>query len=241
MPPLRTGLLSFGLVSIPVTLHTATKSEHVSFHLLHAKCGSRIQNQYVCPVCNVVVERDDRMRGYELAKGEYVQFTEAELETLEAESSNNIDLKEFVPLSKIDPVYFDTAHYMGAGQGGEKPYRLLADALAKSKRAAIAQLVSRGKEELVLIRPYKNGLIMHSMYYANEVRDFGQIAKGEKRKALRPGAYSGRESDRADERGRVQAPKTMRTSTGFVFSPCSMKRPKAGKSNPYRLLNVVAR
>jgi DNA end-binding protein Ku len=126
-----------------------------------------------------VVERDDRVRGYEVAKGEYVQFTETELETLEAESSNNIDLKEFVPLSTIDPVYFDSAHYMGAGQGGEKPYRLLADALAKSKRAAIAQLVSRGKEELVLIRPYKNGLIMHSLYYANEVRDFGQISKGE--------------------------------------------------------------
>jgi DNA end-binding protein Ku len=81
--------------------------------------------------------------------------------------------------SRADPVYFDNAHYLGAGEGGKKPYRLLADALAKSKRAAIAQLVSRGKEELVLIRPYKNGLIMHSLYYANEVRDFGQIPKGD--------------------------------------------------------------
>jgi DNA end-binding protein Ku len=83
MPALRTGILSFGLVSIPVTLHTATKAEHVSFNLLHAKCGSRIQNQYVCPVCNVVVERDERVRGYEVSKGQYVQFTEAELESLE--------------------------------------------------------------------------------------------------------------------------------------------------------------
>jgi DNA end-binding protein Ku len=179
MPPLRIGLLSFGLVSIPVQLHTATKDQHIAFNLLHAKCGSRVQNRYYCPVCNVTVERDDRVRGYEFAKGEYVQFTEAELESLETESSNNIELKEFIPLSKIDPVYFESAYYLGAGEGGEKPYRLLADALASSKRAAIAQLVTRGKEQLVLIRPYENGLIMHSLYYSNEVRNFADIAKGE--------------------------------------------------------------
>ena len=108
-----------------------------------------------------------------------MQLTEAELESLETESSNNIELKEFIPLSKIDPVYFEDSYYLGAGEDGEKPYRLLTDALAKSKRAAIAQLVSRGKEQLVLIRPYENGLIMHSLYYANEVRNFAEIAKAE--------------------------------------------------------------
>jgi non-homologous end joining protein Ku len=87
---------------------------------------------------------------------------DAELESLETESSNNIELKEFIPLSKIDPVYFESAYYVGAGEGGEKPYRLLADALAKSNRAAIARLVTRGKEQLVLIRPYENGLIAFS-------------------------------------------------------------------------------
>jgi DNA end-binding protein Ku len=182
MPPLRTGLLSFGLVSIPVQLHTATKDQHIAFNLLHAKCGSRIQNRYYCPVCNVTVEREDRVRGYEFAKDEYVQFTDAELESLETESSNNIELKEFIPLSKIDPVYFEDSYYLGAGEGGEKPYRLLAEALAKSKRAAIAQLVSRGKEQLVLIRPYENGLIMHSFYYVNEVRNFAEITKAENAK-----------------------------------------------------------
>ena len=109
MPPLRTGLLSFGLVSIPVQLYTATKDQRIAFNLLHAKCGSRIQNRYYCPVCNVTVEREDRVRGYEFAKNEYVQFTDAELESLETESSNNIELKEFIPLAKIDPVYFDGA------------------------------------------------------------------------------------------------------------------------------------
>ena len=138
MPPLRIGLLSFGLVSIPVQLYTATKDQHIAFHLLHAKCGSRIQNRYHCPICKVTVEREDRVRGYEFAKNEYVQFTDAELESLEPESRNNIELKEFIPLSKIDPVYFESAYYVGAGEAGKKPYRLLADALASSKRAAIA-------------------------------------------------------------------------------------------------------
>jgi DNA end-binding protein Ku len=108
-----------------------------------------------------------------------VQLTEAELESLETESSNNIELKEFIPLSKIDPVYFESAYYLGAGEGGEKPYRLMVDALVKSKRAAIAQLVTRGKEQLVLIRPYENGLIMHSIFYADEVRNFADIGKAE--------------------------------------------------------------
>src|SRR5262245_26547300 len=161
MPPLRTGLLSFGLVSISVQLYTATKDQRIAFNLLHAKCGSRVQNRYTCPVCNVVVEREDRIRGYEFAKDQYVQFTDAELESLETESSNNIELKEFIPLSKIDPVYFEDSYYLGAAEGGEKPYRLLADTLAKSKRAAIAQLVTRGKEQLVLIRrPYHAQLVL---------------------------------------------------------------------------------
>jgi DNA end-binding protein Ku len=182
MPPLRTGLLYFGLVSIPVQLHTATQDQHIAFNLLHAKCGSRVQNRYYCPVCNTVVERDDRVRGYEFAKDQYVQFTEAELESLETESSNNIELKEFIPLSKIDPIYFEDSYYLGAGEGGEKPYRLLVDALVKSERGAIAQLVSRGKEQLMLIRPYENGLVMQSLYYANEVRNFADIAKAENAK-----------------------------------------------------------
>jgi DNA end-binding protein Ku len=179
MPPLRTGLLSFGLVSIPVELHPAIRNQNISFHWLHDKCGSRIQNRYYCPVCNVTVERDDRVRGYEFAKGEYVQLTEAELESLETESSNNIELKEFIPLPKIDPVYFEDSYYLGPREGGEKAYRLLADAMSKSDQAATAQLVTRGKEQLVLIRPYEDGLIMHSLFYANEVRNFADIGKAE--------------------------------------------------------------
>jgi DNA end-binding protein Ku len=179
MPPPGTGVLSFGLVAIPVRIHTATKSENVSFHLLHSKCGSRVRNQHFCPVCNIVAERADLIRGFQHAKDQYVPVTEEELESLEAEANRSIDLKEFIPLASVDPVYFENTHYLGADKGGEKPYRLLADAMAKSGRVAIAELVSRGKEQLVLIRPYRKGLVLHTMYYANEVRDFKQVPKGE--------------------------------------------------------------
>src|ERR671912_1426737 len=179
MPASGTGVLSFGLVAIPVRIHTATKSENVSFHLLHKKCGSRVRNQYHCPVCNVVVERIDLIRGFQHAKDQYVQLTEEELDSLEAEANNNIDLKEFIPLESVDPIYFENTHYLGADKGGEKPYRLLADAMAKSGRVAIAELVSRGKEQLVLIRPYRKGLVLHTMYHADEVRDFQQVPKGD--------------------------------------------------------------
>jgi len=94
--PVARGMLSFGLVAIPVEIHTAIKSQHVSFHLLHASCGSRLKNRYLCPVCKEVVERDQLVRGYEVSKGEYVRFTDAELDTIEAEANNNIELKENV-------------------------------------------------------------------------------------------------------------------------------------------------
>jgi DNA end-binding protein Ku len=180
MPPPGTGVLSFGLVAIPVRIHTVTKSENVSFHLLHNKCVYRVRNQHFCPVCNVDIERQDLVRGFQHAKDQYVPITEQELESLEAEANRNIDLKEFIPLASVDPVYFEDTHYLASDKGGEKPYRLLADAMAKSGRVAIAELVSRGKEQLVLIRPYRKGLVLHTMYHADGVRDFKKVPKGEK-------------------------------------------------------------
>jgi len=122
--PIARGMLSFGLVVIPVEIHTATRDQHVSFHLLHAVCGSRLKNRYLCPVCKEVVERDQLVRGYEVAKGEYVHFTDAELETIEAEANNNIELKEFIPIEKVDPFYFEGAHYLAPDERGDKAYRL---------------------------------------------------------------------------------------------------------------------
>lgn len=180
--PLASGTISFGLVSIPVKLYTAASSQAISFNLLHAKCGNRIRQQRFCPVCNAVVERDDLVRGYEFAKDQYVRFTEAELEAVEQEASQAIEISEFVPLSTVDPIYFDKGYYLGPDKGGEKPYRLLAEAMNKAGKVALAKFVMRGKENLVLVRAAMNGLMLHTMYFADEVRSFDEIPKGESAK-----------------------------------------------------------
>lgn len=184
MPPrsLGSGTISFGLVSIPVKLYTAASSQSPSFNLLHAKCGNRIRQQRLCPVCNEVVERDDLVRGYEFAKDQYVRMTDEELKALEGEASKAIEISEFVPLSTVDPVYFEKSYYLGPDKGGEKPYRLLAEAMAQAGKVALAKFVMRGRENLVLLRSSQNGLMLHAMYFADEVKDFGEIEKGESAK-----------------------------------------------------------
>jgi DNA end-binding protein Ku len=184
MPPhsIGSGTISFGLVSIPVKLYSAASSQSVSFNLLHAKCGSRIRQQRFCPVCNEVVERDALIKGYEFAKDQYVKIDDEELKALEGEASKAIEIAEFVPLSKVDPIYFEKTYYLGPDKGGEKPYRLLADAMAQAGRVALAKFVMRGKENLVLVRSAQNGLMLHTMYFADEVRNFTDIEKGESAK-----------------------------------------------------------
>jgi DNA end-binding protein Ku len=176
------GTISFGLVSIPVKLYTAASSQAVSFHLLHAKCGARIKQQRFCPVCNEVVEREGLVKGYEFVKDQYVRVTDEELKALEGEASQAIEIAEFVPLPQVDPIYFEKTYYLGPDKGGEKAYRLLADAMTKAGKVALAKLVMRGKENLVLVRPAQKGLMLHAMYFADEVRDFGEISKGESAK-----------------------------------------------------------
>ncbi len=184
MPPhsIGSGTISFGLVSIPIKMYTAASSAGVSFNLLHAKCGNRIKMQQFCPVCNEVVDRAGLVKGYEFAKDQYVRFTDEELKALEGEASKVIDIAEFVPLPTVDPIYFEKTYYLGPDKGGEKAYRLLADAMAKTDRVALAKFVMRGKESLVLIRPVQEGLMLHTMYFADEVRDFGEIDKGQSAK-----------------------------------------------------------
>ena len=184
MPPhsIGSGTISFGLVSIPIKMFTAASSAGVSFNLLHAKCGNRIKMQQFCPVCNEVVDRAGLVKGYEFAKDQYVRFTDEELKVLEGEASKVIDIAEFVPLPRVDPIYFEKTYYLGPDKGGEKAYRLLADAMAKTDRVALATFVMRGKESLVLIRPVQGGLMLHTMYFADEVRDFGEIDKGQSAK-----------------------------------------------------------
>jgi DNA end-binding protein Ku len=172
------GTITFGLVSIPIKIYVATHSEQLSFNLLHAKCGTRIRQQFHCPHCKRVVERSETVRGYQVRKDRYVSFTDKELRTLEAEANRAIEIAEFVPLETVDPLYFEDAHYLGPGEGAGKAYRLLAEAMHDTERVALAQWVHHGKEHLVLIRARNGGLVLHGMYYADEVRAFGDIGAG---------------------------------------------------------------
>src|SRR5438876_67769 len=140
------GTISFGLVSIPVKLYTAAASQSVSFNLLHAKCGSRIKLQNFCPVDNEVVDRAALVRGYEFAKDQYVRVSDEELKGLEGEASKVIDIAEFVPLASVDPIYFEKTYYLGPDKGGEKAYRLLADAMGTHGRVELVNQKVEGKE-----------------------------------------------------------------------------------------------
>ncbi|HZP46246.1 MAG TPA: Ku protein [Candidatus Binataceae bacterium] len=164
------GNISFGLVSIPVKLFTATRSRSVSFNLLHAKDQSRIQQKIYCPVDDAIIDRSELVRGFEIEKGRYVTFTDEELKALEARNEHAIEITEFLPLEQVDPIYYEESFYLGAEPIAGKAYRLLADAMKQTGRVALGTYTMRGKEHLVLIRPYGEGLMMHNLYYADEVR-----------------------------------------------------------------------
>lgn len=170
--------VSFGLVSIPVRLYVATHSEQPSFNLIHGVCKSRIKQQTWCPRCERVVERSELVKGREVAKDQYVLFSDEELKALEAAASQAIDIQEFVPLANVDPVYFQDTHYLGPDKGGDKAYQLLGEAMRDTGMVALAQHVTRGKERLVLIRPFADGLALHTLYYADEVRAFADVDRG---------------------------------------------------------------
>jgi DNA end-binding protein Ku len=173
--PLRNATISFGLVSIPVRFYTATKSEDVHFNLLHASCGTRVNRKWWCPHHEKIVDSDELVRGYAISKNKFVTFEDEEIEALETDSNRALDITEFVDLNEVDPIFFEKAYFLGPAPGGGKTYKLLASAMKKQNRVAVARWVAAGKEHLVVIRPYENGLALHTMYYADEVRDFGAI------------------------------------------------------------------
>ena len=168
--------VSFGLVSIPVKLFSATEASHaISFNLLHKGCGSRLKQQYLCAKEEVVVPREDMVKGYEFAKDQYVMFSPEELKAVEEAGTHSAEIAEFVPIASIDPVHFDKAYYLAPDKGGAKPYALFAKALQESKRCAIGRWGARGKQYIVMIRPVAGGLVMQQLLYAGEVRSFQEI------------------------------------------------------------------
>jgi DNA end-binding protein Ku len=171
-----TGTISFGLVAIPVRLYPASQpSAAISFNLLHAKCGSRLKQQYVCSKEGEKVERDETVKGYEFAKDRYVTFTAAELAALDEIASQSIDISEFVSVSDVDPVFFDSAYHLAPDRGGAKAYRLLALALERSGKAALARYAARGKQYLVLIRARGGRLVLQQLRYPDELRSPEEI------------------------------------------------------------------
>jgi DNA end-binding protein Ku len=168
--------VSFGLVSIPVKLYSATEaSRAISFNLLHKDCGSRLKQQYICIKDEVPVAREDMVKGYEFAKDQYVIFTPEELKAMEETGTHMAEITEFVPIEAVDPVYFDKAYYLAPDKGGAKPFALLASALRESKRCALGRWAARGKQYIVMIRPVEDGLIMQQLLYAGEVRSIKDI------------------------------------------------------------------
>ncbi len=173
-----TATISFGLVSIPVKLYSATQaSSAVSFNLLHKKCSSRLKQQYTCPVDNEIVERSDMVKGYEVSKGQYVTFTPEELKALDEQASEAIEISEFVPASQVDPVYYDRPYYLSPDRGGDKAYQLLSEVMRRSNKVALARYAARGKQYLVMLRPGpENGaLVMQQLLYADEVRPASEV------------------------------------------------------------------
>jgi DNA end-binding protein Ku len=176
--PTGSTAISFGLVSIPVKVYTATAAQGAHFNQLHKKCGSRLKQQMRCPVCDEAVERDDIVKGYEVGKSQYVQFTAEEMRGLEAERSHTLDLVEFVPEETVDLVYVERSQYLGPDKGGDKAFNLLGKAMRRTGKIAVGRYQSHGKVHLVLLRPYKKGLIMHQVFYANEVRSYDDVELG---------------------------------------------------------------
>ena len=176
--PLSRVMISFGLVTIPVELRTATRSLAPAFHLVHESCGSRIQQQIYCPTHKRVVDRSELVRGFDVGKDKFVVFTPEELEHLEGEASRTIEIAEFVPLAALDPVYYETTYYLAPDEAGAKAYGLLAGAMAGDERIALATFVMRGKENLVAIRADAHGLILHTLFFADEVRERPALSQG---------------------------------------------------------------
>lgn len=175
---IATASITFGLVSIPVRLFPATSSKAISFNLLHAKDNSRIQQKIYCPVDDAIIDRSELVRGYEIEKGRYVTFTDEELKNLEARGDHTIEISEFIPISEVDPVFFESPYLLGCEPTSARAYRLLAKAMDDTEQVAVARFTMRGKEHVVLIRNYQDGLMLHTMHYGDEVRGFKEIDHG---------------------------------------------------------------
>jgi DNA end-binding protein Ku len=164
------GSISFGMVSIPVKLFGATESKDISFHLLHATDGTRLQQRRWCPTDEADVPWNETARGYEYAKGQYVMLTDEDFESLPLPSKHTIDLSAFIEEKEIDPVFYERSYYLEPAERAEKPYALLLKALEKRNLTAIATITIRKKEQLCALRAHEGTIMLETLYYPDEIR-----------------------------------------------------------------------
>jgi len=164
------GYLTFGLISMPVRLFSGARSSGISFNMLHRDDLQRVKQQLYCPAHERVVERDEIVKGYEFRKGEYVVIEPEEIKKIEPKTAKTMEILEFVKSSDVDPVYFESSYYMLPEEAGRRPYALLTKALEESEYVAIAKLTMHNREYTVFLRPHEGGMMLHTMYYAEEVR-----------------------------------------------------------------------
>jgi DNA end-binding protein Ku len=164
------GYLTFGLISMPVKLFSGARSSGISFNMLHRDDLSRLKQQYVCLADGKVVERSEIVKGYEFRKDEYVVVEPEEIKKIEPKTAKTMEILEFVKTSEVDPVFFESSYYMVPDEAGRRPYALLTKAMEESEYVAIAQLTMHNREYTVFLRPHEGGMMLHTMYYAEEVR-----------------------------------------------------------------------
>jgi DNA end-binding protein Ku len=171
------GSISFGLVSVPIKLFAAARYSHISFHEVHRECGHRVQQQLYCPYDKRVVSRDEIVMGYEVDEDKMVTVDREELKKLQTASSSTMEILQFVKLSDVDPIYFETSYFSVPEEAGRRGYTLLQKTMEDMEVAALAQVTMHQRERTVILRPYRNGLMLHTLYYPNEIREVPSYGK----------------------------------------------------------------
>ncbi len=164
------GYLTFGLISMPVKLFSGARSNNISFNMLHRDDNTRVKQQLWCPTDERVVERSEIVKGYEYRKGEYVIIEPEEIKKIEPKTAKAMEILEFVEYKDVDPVYFESSYYLVPDEAGRKPYALLTRAMEETGYVAIAKITMHNREYTVFLRPHEGGLMLHTMYYVDEVR-----------------------------------------------------------------------
>jgi DNA end-binding protein Ku len=164
------GHLTFGLMSLPVRLYSAARSETVSFNQLHKTDNSRIKMVMYCQLEDKPISRSEIVKGYEYEKDKYVVVEEEEVKKVAPKTAKTMEILEFVKSSDVDPIYFESSYYMAPDEAGEKPYALLFEALRRTGHVGVAKIAMHNREHIVILRPGEHGILMHTMYYRDEIR-----------------------------------------------------------------------